>query len=215
MLILDSVWKSIPSQSGAYILRNCSYVFNAERIYAIQGVSGVGKTTLLGLMNNLATVDRGRILLQGQDISRLHPSEVRRRISLLSQTPAFVGDTVERNLLFAQRFARRKDVDFKGLLAQVQLDASFLQRPVTELSVGQQQRACLARTLVTKPEVLLLDEPTSALDDNTAESILNLVREISMVEKLLTIFVTHRRSHARKLGQVLLELRDLSLKEIS
>jgi putative ABC transport system ATP-binding protein len=214
-MILDSVWKSIPSQSDAYILRDCYYTFNAERIYAIQGMSGVGKTTLLRLMNNLTTVDRGQIFLQGQDISKLHPSEVRQRISLLSQTPAFVGETVEGNLLFAQRFARRDEVDFKELLAQVHLDASLLHRQVTELSVGQQQRVCLARTLVTQPEVLLLDEPTSALDDTTAERILSLVREISMAEKLLTIFVTHRRSHARKLGQVLLELRDLTLKEIS
>jgi putative ABC transport system ATP-binding protein len=215
VLILDSVWKSIPSQSDAYILRDCSYTFNAERIYAIQGVSGVGKTTLLRLINNLAAVDRGQILLQGQDIARLHPSEVRQRISLLSQTPAFVGETVEHNLLFAQRFAHRDEVDFKELLAQVHLEASLLDRPVTELSVGQQQRVCLARTLITQPEVLLLDEPTSALDDTTAEKILSLVHEISGAEKLLTIFVTHRRSHARKLGQVLLELRDLTLKEIS
>ncbi|MFC1547671.1 ATP-binding cassette domain-containing protein [Candidatus Neomarinimicrobiota bacterium] len=213
MIILDSVWKSIPSQSDAYVLRDCSYTFDVERIYAIQGVSGVGKTTLLRLINNLASVDQGQILLGGQDISKLHPSEVRQRISLLSQTPAFVGETVESNLQFAQRFARREEADFKELLAQVHLDASLLDRQVTDLSVGQQQRVCLARTLVTQPEVLLLDEPTSALDDATAERILSLVREISMTEKLLTIFVTHRRSHARKLGQVLLELRDLTLKE--
>jgi ABC-type iron transport system FetAB ATPase subunit len=215
MLTLDSVWKSIPNQSDAYILSECSYTFEAERIYAIQGVSGVGKSTLLRLMNNLSAVDRGVIYLQGKDISKLPPSEVRRRISMLSQTPAFVGDKVESNLLFAQRFSGREEVDFKELLRQVHLDASFLIRPVAELSVGQQQRACLARILVTHPEILLLDEPTSALDDKTAESILSLVREISVAEKLLTIFVTHRRSHARKLGQIQLELRDLTLKEMS
>ena len=215
MLILDSVWKSIPNRSDAYVLRDCSYTFRAERIYAIQGVSGVGKTTLLRLLNLLTEVDQGRILLQERDISELHPSEVRQRISLLSQTPAFVGDTVEQNLLFARRFARRDEVDFDKLLEQVHLEASFLDRGVTELSVGQQQRVCLARTLVAQPEVLLLDEPTSALDDATAERILALIRAISIREKLLTIFVTHRRSHARKIGQVLLELRDLTLKEMS
>lgn len=215
MLTLDSVWKSIPSQFDAYILRDCSYTFTADRIYAIQGMSGVGKTSLLRLLNHLTAVDRGRVLLEEQDISRLHPSEVRQRIGLLSQTPAFVGDTVESNMLFAQRFARRDGADFRELLAHVHLDASFLDRKVTELSVGQQQRVCLARTLVAQPDVLLLDEPTSALDDATADRILALVREISIGEKLLTIFVTHRRSHARKLGQVNLELRDLTLKEIS
>lgn len=215
MLILDSVWKSIPSQSDAFILKDCSYTFESEGIYAIQGESGSGKTTLLRLLNHLATVDKGRILLYGQDISELHPSEVRRKISLLSQVPAFVGNTARQNLSFAQQFACRQQVDFNELLEQVHLDSIFLDRHVTELSVGQQQRVCLARTLVTCPEVLLLDEPTSALDDTTAERILTLVREISLAEKLLTIFVTHRRSHAQKLGQANLELRDLTLKEVS
>ena len=63
--------------------------------------------------------------------------------------------------------------------------------------------------------MLLLDEPTSALDDATAERILDLVREISRKEKLLTIFVTHRRSHARKLGQVILELANGKLEVFS
>ncbi|MBA7469078.1 putative iron export ATP-binding protein FetA [subsurface metagenome] len=215
MLTLDSVWKSAPDQSQTYILRDCTYTFEAERIYAILGTSGVGKTTLLRTLNNLAPVDKGRILLRDRDIAMLHPGEVRRSVSILFQTPAFVGMTVAENLAFARRFSRRNEVDFTTLLERVHLDPSFLNRPVANLSVGQQQRVCLARTLVTRPEVLLLDEPTSALDDNTAGHILELVGEISGREKLLTIFVTHRRSHARKLGQVVLELADGKLKELS
>ncbi len=215
MLTLDSVWKSAPDQPQTYILRDCTYTFEAERIYAILGTSGVGKTTLLRTLNNLAPVDKGRILLRDRDIATLHPGEVRRSVSILFQTPAFVGMTVAENLAFARRFSRRNEVDFTALLERVHLDPSFLNRPVANLSVGQQQRVCLARTLVTRPEVLLLDEPTSALDDNTAGHILELVGEISGMEKLLTIFVTHRRSHARKLGQVVLELADGRLKELS
>ncbi len=215
MLTLDAVWKSAPDQPQTYILRDCSYTFEAERIYAIQGTSGVGKSTLLRTLNHLAPVDRGRILLRGRDIAALHPGEVRRSVSILFQTPAFVGTTVAENLAFARRFGNRNEVDFAALLERVHLDPSFLDRPVANLSVGQQQRVCLARTLVTRPEVLLLDEPTSALDDNTAGHILELVREISGREKLLTIFVTHRRSHARKLGQVVLELADGQLKTLS
>ncbi len=213
MLTLDSVWKSAPDQPHTYILRDCTYTFEAGRIYAILGTSGVGKTTLLRTLNNLTPIDRGRILLRDRDIATLHPGEVRRSVSILFQTPAFVGTTVAENLAFAQRFGHWNNVDFTALLERVHLDPSFLDRPVTNLSVGQQQRVCLARTLVTRPEVLLLDEPTSALDDDTAESILELVREISGREKLLTIFVTHRRSHARKLGQVVLELADGKLSE--
>jgi len=215
MLTLDSVWKSALDQPQTYILRDCTYTFEAERIYAILGTSGVGKTTLLRTLNNLAPVDKGRILLQGRDIATLHPGEVRRSVSILFQVPAFVGMTVDENLAFARRFSRRNEVDFTTLLERVHLDASFLNRPVANLSIGQQQRVCLARTLVTRPEVLLLDEPTSALDDNTAGHILELIGEISDREKLLTIFVTHRRSHAHALGQVVLELASGRLKELS
>ncbi len=215
MLTLDAVWKSAPDQPQTFILRDCSYTFEADRIYAILGASGVGKSTLLRTLNHLAPVDRGRILLRDRDIATLHPGAVRRSVSILFQTPAFVGTTVAENLAFARRFGNRNEVDFAALLECVHLDPSFLNRPVANLSVGQQQRVCLARTLVTRPEVLLLDEPTSALDDDTAGHILELVREISGREKLLTIFVTHRRSHARKLGQVVLELADGQLKTLS
>ena len=206
MLTLDSVWKVRPGQTSSYILRDCSYSFKGNRIYAILGQSGAGKTTLLRLMNSLTTPDQGRILLDGQDIDTIHPAQLRSRISLLFQTPAFVGHTVEEDLAFARQFSHREGVDFSNLLDQVHLDPTFLSRRVGTLSVGEQQRVCLARTLVTKPEVLLLDEPTAALDDSTAIQILELIREISSAERLLTIFVTHRKSHARKVGQDLLQL---------
>ena len=215
MLVLDAVWKSPPDQPASYLLKDCTYAFQEKTIYAILGTSGSGKSTLLRMVNNLVPVDRGRILLREQDIVTLSPGELRQRVSILFQTPAFVGVTVKDNLAFAQRFSHRSLVDFPKLLEQVNLDANLLRRPVSDLSVGQQQRVCLARTLVTRPEVLLLDEPTSALDDATAERILEVVQEISDREQLLTIFVTHRKSHARKMGRVLLELGGGELRELS
>ena len=215
MLTLDAVWKSPPNHPGSPILQDCSYTFEAGLIYAILGTSGTGKTTLLRMLNNLVDVDRGRILLNGTDINTLHPSQVRRRISMQFQTPAFTGITVEDNLAFARRYSQRDQVDFQGLLQRVHLDPAYLHRPVASLSVGQQQRVCLARTLVTQPDVLLLDEPTAALDDDTAERIMELVREVSAAEELLTIFVTHSKAQARKLGNVLLELRDGKLQGIA
>ena len=215
MLALDAVWKSHPGQPDAAILQDCSYTFEGERVYAIVGESGVGKTTLLRMLNNLTALDRGRILLQGKDITQLHPADLRRRVSIQFQLPAFVGSTVEANLAFAGQFGRRDGLDYAAMLEKVVLDASFLRRRVVNLSVGQQQRVCLARTLITRPAVLLLDEPTSALDDATADRILELVGAISKEERLLTIFVTHRRSHAQRLGQIILELAGGKLMETS
>ncbi len=215
MLTLDAVWKSPPDQRGSPILQNCSYTFEAGRIYAILGTSGAGKTTLLRMLNNLVDVDRGRILLNGRDINTLHPTRVRQRISMQFQTPAFTGTTVEDNLAFARQYSQRDQVDFPELLQRVHLDPATLHRPVTSLSVGQQQRVCLARTLVTQPDVLLLDEPTAALDEETAERIMALVREVSTAEELLTIFVTHSKAQARQLGDLMLELRGGKLQGLS
>ena len=215
MLTLDAVWKSLPDPRGSPVLQDCSYTFEAGRIYAILGTSGAGKTTLLRILNNLVDVDRGRVMLDGKDIITLHPSRVRQRISMQFQTPAFIGATVEENLAFARRYSQRDQMDFRALLKRVHLDPAYLNRPVTDLSVGQQQRVCLARTLVTQPDVLLLDEPTAALDDDTAERILELVREVSAAEELLTIFVTHSKALARQFGEVLLELREGKLQGVA
>ncbi len=214
MLALEAVWQSYPG-NGASILCDCSYTFKPAHIYAIRGESGTGKTTLLKTLNNLLPIDRGAISLDGTDITELPPARLRRRVALQFQKPAFVGPTVRDNLAFAAYFSGRDGLDFAKQLVQVQLDPDLIDRPVTNLSVGQQQRVCLARTLVTQPEVLLLDEPTASLDDDTAIKVLDLVAGISRDEGLLTIMVTHRRSHAQRLGQTILELASGQLTEVA
>ncbi len=205
MLALEGVWKSVPGLD-APILRDCSYTFQPARIYAIQGESGVGKTTLLKTINNLLPIDRGAITLDGVDIESLPPDVVRRRIGFQFQKPAFIGATVRADRAWAAQFNDDPADDSLPYLEQVQLDRDLLDRPVDSLSLGQQQRVCLARTLAARPEVLLLDEPTSALDDDNADRVLDLVAEISRDRQLLTIMVTHRRSHAKRIGQTVLEL---------
>ncbi len=205
MLALEGVWKSVPGLE-APILRDCSYTFQPNRIYAIQGESGVGKTTLLKTINNLLPIDQGTITLADVDIESLPPDKLRRRIRLQFQKPAFIGATVRADLAWAAQFNDGLDADSLPYLEQVQLGRDLIDRSVDSLSLGQQQRVCLARTLAARPEVLLLDEPTSALDDDNANRVLDLVKEISRDRQLLTIMVTHRRSHAKRIGQTVLEL---------
>ncbi len=208
MLQLDSIWKSASHDPNNWILRDCSYEFERPGIYSIIGESGVGKTTLLHSITALSSIAKGTIVLNPTDIARLHPADLRRKVSLLFQTPSFVGRTVEENLLYAAKYSDNGELDFGKLLSQVQLGEEFLYREVSKLSTGQKQRVCLARTLVTKPEILLLDEPTSAIDDKTAEGILRMIRELSIEEGMLTIMVTHRREHAKRLSEQLLLMKN-------
>ncbi len=208
MLQLDSIWKSASHDPNDWILRDCSFEFECPGLYSIIGESGVGKTTLLYTINALSSIDKGAIVLNETDIASLHPAVLRRKVSILFQTPSFVGRTVEENLLYAAKYSNNGEMDFGKLLNQVQLGEGFLHRDVSKLSIGQKQRVCLARTLVTRPEILLLDEPTSALDDKTAEGILLMIRELSIEKGMLTIMVTHRREHAKRLSEQLLVLKN-------
>lgn len=208
MLRLAGVWKSFPSNPAHFILSDCNQNFEPSTIYTIIGQSGVGKTTLLRCLNNLDSVTQGHIALDGQDIESIPPATVRRRVSLLFQTPAFVGRTARENLEYAAQCMSVKAYSPEAVLEQVQLESDFLDRSVEQLSVGQQQRVCLARLLIGRPQVLLLDEPTAALDDSTSQHILDIIKVLARENNMTVIMVSHRREHGVYLGGQQLSLSD-------
>lgn len=146
----------------------------AGRCTAVAGPSGVGKTTLLRLLNRLGEPSEGRILLDGVPIGELDVLELRRRVGLVPQHPVLVADVVVDEV----RVGRPSlwDEQVEALLNRVGLPETFLHRRCAELSGGEAQRVCLARALAVRPEVLLLDEPTSALDEAAAEIVAELIR---------------------------------------
>ena len=136
-------------------------------ITVLAGRSGAGKSTLLRLCNRLEAPTSGVVRFRGDDIATLDPLNLRRRVGMVFQRPATFPGTVRDNLLIAAAAEYAGDEPFTEALERAGLDRSFLDRIADELSGGEAQRVCLARTLVTGPEVLLLDEPTSALDRQT------------------------------------------------
>ncbi len=141
---------------------------------AVVGPSGAGKTTLLRLCNRLEVPSRGRVLFRGGDVAQLDPLVLRRRVGLVAQRPTPFPGSVADNLHVAQ--ADADEAAMTAVLERVELGPGFLDRPATELSGGEAQRVCLARTLLTDPEVLLMDEPTSSLDPHTRYALEALAR---------------------------------------
>jgi putative ABC transport system ATP-binding protein len=166
---------------------------------AIVGPSGSGKSTLLRLLDRLAEPDAGTIAYRGRPLVGYDPLRLRREVSLVPQLPALLAGTVGSNLAYAAGLAG-KDLDAGRCLRLAGLDREFAERDVDELSVGEQQRAMLARSLAQEPRVLLLDEPTSALDHDARDAVEATLAQLRRELDLSLIVVSHDPAQARRLA---------------
>jgi putative ABC transport system ATP-binding protein len=188
--VLDSVSAAIPAGAAAIV-----------------GPSGSGKSTLLRLLNRLADPEAGRIAYRGRPLADYDPLELRREVSLVPQLPSLLGGTVGSNLHFAAQLAGRQ-LDAERCLRLAGLDPEFAGRDVAKLSVGEQQRAMLARALAQQPAVLLLDEPTSALDHAARDAVEATLLELRRELDISLVLVSHDPAQARRLAGWALRLQE-------
>ncbi|RMR06159.1 ABC transporter ATP-binding protein [Pseudomonas syringae group genomosp. 3] len=162
------------------------------------GPSGCGKSTLLRCIAGLTPVNSGRILLDGNDLVPLTPQK--RNIGMVFQSYAlFPNMTVEQNVAFGLRMQKVSADDSERRVAEILRMVElhdFAKRYPHQLSGGQCQRVALARSLVTRPRLLLLDEPLSALDARIRKLLREQIRAIQRELGLTTIFVTHDQEEA-------------------
>lgn len=193
------------------ILDGISFSARQGEVTAIVGPSGGGKSTLIRLVNRLADPTTGRILLDSGDIAGIDPLELRRRVGMVLQKPFMFEGTVLANLQrpFRYRQQQQPPADSDEVLRALELSRlppELLARDARTLSLGEQQRVSLARTLIGGPQVLLLDEPTSALDRPTADRLAATLHDICRSRQLTVILVTHDLRLAGRIGDHLLYL---------
>jgi putative ABC transport system ATP-binding protein len=188
---------SLITTEGATILDHVSASVPAAGITVLAGPSGAGKTTLLRLCNRLEVPTGGRVLFHGEDVAALDPLAHRRRVGMVFQRPTLFPGTIRDNLAVADPTAG--DERYGAVLAEAALDATFLDRRADDLSGGEAQRACIARALLTQPEVLLMDEPTSALDPEARQSIERLGRGLAD-GGLALLWVSHDLDQVRRVA---------------
>jgi putative ABC transport system ATP-binding protein len=192
-------------RASRLVLDEVTAVIPADGVTLVSGPSGAGKTTLLRLCNRLALPDGGRLCYRGQPLDELDPLVLRRRVGMVFQRPTPFPGTVADNLAVARPGASPEEMS--AVLNQVALDPGLLRQEARTLSGGELQRMCLARTLVTGPETLLLDEPTSALDEQPKQVFESTARELA-AQGITIIWVTHDDAQARRVADRIYQLRD-------
>lgn len=178
------------------VLKNINISIEEGEFVTLLGPSGCGKSTLLRCLAGLNSIDGGKIFVNGKDITDMEPRN--RDIGMVFQNYAlFPNMTVWENIEFGLKIKKEKDYEqrIKDMIEMVGLTGKEKHYP-SELSGGQQQRVAFARSLITRPTILLLDESLSALDAKIRKSLRDRLRQIQKKLGITTIFVTHDQEEA-------------------
>lgn len=170
-----------------------------DRVF-IQGPSGSGKSTLLNLLAGILTATQGSINILGQDLGKLsarkrdafranHLGIVFQQFNLIQYLS--VLDNIRLAAYFGNKDSSDIDLRAQQLFAALGLNRMLVTKQAGELSVGQQQRVAIARALINSPEILIADEPTSALDSATRDTFMKLLINISQMQGITLVFVSH------------------------
>ena len=195
-------------------LKNVNLEIPRRQVTVIMGPSGCGKSTLLKTFNRFLELTdgariSGEVLVDEQNIyaDEVEETEVRKRVGLLAQRPSTLPMSIYENVAYGMHIHRMKRnrgeyksavqhyLEIAGLWDEVR---KRLHDPATSLSIGQQQRLCLARGLAVEPEIILGDEPTSALDPLSSQHIES--RLLDLKDEYTTVIVTHTLRQAKRLA---------------
>lgn len=198
------------------VFSNVNLKIKKGDVITLTGKSGCGKSTLLKCINRLENINDGKIKFNGTDISEISMVELRQKIGMVFQDyNLFEHLTVLDNLIIGlikiKKYSREKSIrKALNMLKNVDLIDKKDKYP-NELSGGQKQRVAIARTLLMKPDIILLDEPTSALDKEMKDSVLNLIKKL-VEEDMTLIIVSHEEEFIKNVSDQIYVLKNNCVK---
>lgn len=181
------------SFDGAMVLDDLCLTVKENSFVTLLGPSGCGKTTTLRIIGGFESPDQGKVIFDGQDITRL-PANKRPLNTVFQKYALFTHMTIAENIAFGLKIKNKPkayiDDKIKYALKLVNLDG-FENRSVSSLSGGQQQRIAVARAIATQAPIIMADEPTGALDSKTGEHVLQILHDLNKQVGTTIILITH------------------------
>ena len=195
--------KNVQKHFGALeVLDDISFSVDKGNVVCLIGPSGSGKSTMLRCINLLESIDKGEIIVLGEDINKIENiNAYRQKVGMVfQQFNLFNNMNVVENCILAQVKVLKRNREEARKIAIENLTnvgmVDFINAFPQTLSGGQKQRVAIARALCVDPEILLFDEPTSALDPEMVGEVLNVIKDLAD-EKMTMIIVTHEMAFAR------------------
>ena len=202
-----------------YALDDINIKIEKGDFIAIVGPSGSGKSTLANIIGGLDTPDKGQVLIEGENISKVSDNVLskfrNKKIGFIFQSfnlqPMYTAlENVMVPLVFAKVSGDERKKKAIACLKAVGLENRMKHRP-NQLSGGQRQRVCIARALANNPEIIIADEPTGNLDSIKGAEIIDLLNELNQKNGITLIIITHDDSVAKRARRILV-MKDGSIK---
>ncbi len=196
--------------SGATVLKDVSFEVKAGETVGIVGPSGSGKTTLIKLLARFYDPSRGRILVDGHDLSEVDLNSHRRMLAIVGQNPVLFRETIRENIRYGQPDAEPADVIRAARIANahefiMQFPEAYdtdAREQGSRFSGGERQRICIARAVLKDPQLLILDEATSAVDTKNEKLIQDALDKL--IKNRTTFIIAHRLSTLRNADKILM-----------
>ena len=202
MLEVKKIFKSFDKKE---IIKGIDFKVEKGEKVIIIGPSGSGKSTLIRCLNLLETIDKGKIIFEGEEINnKTDVDKLRQKVGMVfQQFNLFPNLTVKENIMLAPvnlkiKTKEEAEKDAIKLLKRIKLLSKADKFP-NQLSGGEKQRVAIVRALAMNPEIMLFDEPTSALDPEMVGEVLNLMKELAK-EGMTMVIVTHEMEFAKEIG---------------